>query len=451
MLNLFRLKIFWKFFTLFLFLIFLFFFFTSILFNHHWIAVLVFGFLFSILISLILAHDFNQFYTPFLLAIQSMRQKKWQVRVPVLGDDELTVLSRSMNQFSESLVDFIEQMSKESKQLRVILDSMIEGVMVLNEDGEIILTNSALIEMFSLENSPIGFTSLEAIRNLHLQELIREASFQKKSLEREIEIRSNTLRQIRIYATPLKENEKIKGSVLVFHDITSLRNLENLRKDFVANVSHELKTPLTAIKGYTETLIGGALRDEKNANKFLEIIHEHTNRLTHLLTDLLDLSKIESGQYSLRYENFSLQSLINELISTFSHEIKSKEIIFKFIPKNVDSIFADRIALRQILSNLLENAIKYSNQKSTIILQAESNTQSIRFEIEDNGPGISPEHLPRIFERFYRTDASRSRELGGTGLGLSIVKHLIQLHGGEISVESKLDKGSKFIFTIPRT
>ncbi len=451
MLNLFRLKIFWKFFTLFLFLIFLFFFFTSILLNHHWISVLVFGFLFSILISLILAHDFNQFYAPFLLAIQSMRQKKWQVRVPVLGDDELTVLSRSMNQLSESLVDFIELMSKESKQLRVILDSMIEGVMVLNEDGEIILTNSALVEMFSLENSPIGFTSLEAIRNLHLQELIREASIQKKSLEREIEIRSNILRQIRIYATPLKENEKIKGSVLVFHDITSLRNLENLRKDFVANVSHELKTPLTAIKGYTETLIGGALRDEKNANKFLKIIHEHTNRLTHLLTDLLDLSKIESGQYSLRYENFSLQSLINELISTFSQEIKSKEIIFKFIPKNLDSIFADRTALRQILSNLLENAIKYSNQKSTIILQAESNTQSIRFEIEDNGPGISPEHLPRIFERFYRTDASRSRELGGTGLGLSIVKHLVQLHGGEISVESKLDKGSKFIFTIPIT
>lgn len=413
-------------------------------------AILVFGFVFPTLLSLILAHDFNRFYSAFLQAIQSIQQKKWQIRVPVLGNDEPAILSRAINGMSESLVSFIEQMSNESKQLRVILDSMIEGVMVLNEEGEIILTNSAFIEMFSLENSPIGFTSLEAIRNLHLQELIREASFQKKSLEREIEIRSSILRQIRIYATPLKENEKIKGSVLVFHDITSLRNLENLRKDFVANVSHELKTPLTAIKGYTETLIGGALRDEKNANKFLQIIHEHTDRLTHLLTDLLDLSKIESGQYSLRHENFSLQSLINELISTFSREIKSKEIVFEFVPKNVDPIFADRIALRQILSNLLENAIKYSNQKSTIILQAESDTQSTRFEIEDNGPGISPEHLPRIFERFYRTDSSRSRELGGTGLGLSIVKHLVQLHGGEISAESQLGKGSKFVFTIPQ-
>ncbi len=414
-------------------------------------AVLVFGFIFSTLTSLILAHNFNQFYLSFFQAIRSIRQKKWQVRVPVLGNDELAVLSRSMNELSESLVDFIDQMSEESKQLRVILDSMIEGVMVLNEEGEIVLTNSAFVEMFSLDNSPIGFTSLEAIRNLPLQELISEVLFQKKSLEREIEIRSDTPRQIRIYATPLKENEKIRGSVLVFHDITSLRNLENLRRDFIANVSHELKTPLTAIKGYTETLMGGALRDEKNANKFLQIIHEHTNRLTHLLMDLLDLSKIESGQYSLRYEKFSVQSLVNELISTFSREIKSKEIVFEFVSKNVDSISADRMAVRQILSNLLENAIKYSNRKSRIILQAESESESIRFEIKDNGPGISPEHLPRIFERFYRTDPSRSRELGGTGLGLSIVKHLVQLHGGEISAESELDKGSRFVFTIPRT
>jgi two-component system phosphate regulon sensor histidine kinase PhoR len=404
----------------------------------------------AVLMSVLLARQFSKSLHELIQAVSQMARGDLEVRVPIHGNNELITLSRSFNHLSQKMSDLVKKISDEKKQLKTILDSMVEGVMVLDPEGRILLANPAFREIFSLEVNPEGRTPLELVRNADLQKVVKEVLAGKDSVEREIQIQRGETQQIRVQASPLKTTEKIQGSVLVFYDITDLRRLENVRREFVANVSHELKTPLAAIKGYAETLIHGALKDEANAMKFLQVIDRHADRLHHIVQDLLDLSKIESAQYELRLEKISIEPLIEELKSTFQKEIEAKKIHFQIFHPNVDSMWVDGTGIRQILSNLLDNAIKYSNEGGEITLRVDLTDHSLRFCIQDSAAGIAPEHLPRIFERFYRVDSSRSRQLGGTGLGLSIVKHLVQLHGGEVWAESELGKGSRFYFTLPQ-
>ncbi|MFO1519959.1 MAG: ATP-binding protein [bacterium] len=411
---------------------------------------LLLGSLVAFLMSFWLARRFAKPLGEMTGAVLQMAEGNLRVRVPVKGNDEITVLSRSFNHLSEKMDDLVKRISEEKKQLRVILDSMVEGVMVLDSSGQIILTNHAVGEIFSLQIRPEGLTPLELIRNGDLQQVVKEALSGKDSIEKEIQIEKGGSKQIMVHASPLKSEEGTEGSVLVFYDVTNVRRLENMRKEFVANVSHELKTPLAAIKGYSETLLHGALRDEKNALKFLQVIDHHADRLTQLIQDLLDLSKIESAQYELRLERAAIDPLVEELRSTFAQRLEEKRIVFETVSPPGDTLWVDVTALRQILSNLLDNAIKYSNPGGKISLSVQKKDGALTFCVEDNGPGIPPEHLSRVFERFYRVDQSRSRQLGGTGLGLSIVKHLVQLHGGETWAESELGKGSRFYFSLPQ-
>ncbi|MGD9015666.1 MAG: ATP-binding protein, partial [Candidatus Omnitrophota bacterium] len=254
-----------------------------------------------------------------------------------------------------------------------------------------------------------------------------------------------------VHATPIIRGGISEGGVLVFHDITELRRLEKIRQDFVANVSHELRTPVSSVKGYAETLLEGALKDKKNARDFLRIIHSDADRLAKLIDDLLDLSKIESGKLKMDLKSYSIKPIVKRVISGLDKQSKEKSIRIKEdIPRDIPNILADESRIAQVLLNLMDNAIKYNNEGGSITILAKEKDNFIRIEISDTGVGIPEKDLPRLFERFYRIDKARSRELGGTGLGLSIVKHIIQAHNGEVFVQSIFGKGSTFSFTIPK-
>ncbi len=416
----------------------------SVLFYGLWVGVL-----FSALLSFWVARRFSKPLQELTLAAEAMTQRDFQKRVPVKGKDEMAMLAKSFNELSRILGELVQKLSEEKNQLRTTLDSMVEGVIVLDEKGKVILSNPAFREIFHFKYPPEGYTPIELFRNSDLQEIVDALVSGKKCKETEIQIQREDLQYFRVQGAPFVSEQGIQGSVLVFYDITSLRHLENVRKDFVANVSHELKTPLTAIKGYTETLLSGALKDEQNAPKFLKIIDQHADRLNRIVSDLLDLSKIESTQHRLYLEKIDLPAFLEEIRMTFEKSLSEKQITFTVDSENVKSILADPGALRQILNNLIDNAIKYSEVGGKIEVHIQVKENATLFSLKDSGSGIPPEHLSRIFERFYRVDPSRSRAQGGTGLGLSIVKHLVQLHGGEVWAESEMGKGSAFFFTLP--
>ncbi len=418
----------------------------SVLFYGLWVGGIV-----SALISLWVARRFSKPLRGLKFAAQAMAQKNFEVKVPVKGNDEISSLAKSFNELSDILGGLVQELSEEKNLLRATLDSMLEGLIVLDPSGKIVLANPAFKNMFHFNHDPEGFTPIELFRHAELQEIVAFLIAGKACKSCEIEIQREGLQYIMVQGAPFASNQGIEGSVLVFYDITSVRHLEKVRKDFVANVSHELKTPLTAIKGYAETLLAGAIHDEENAIKFLKIIDQHSDRLNLIVLDLLDLSKIESEQYRLSLEEVELAPLLVDLKTTFEKALQAKKIQLKLHCETVKFIYCDAGAIRQVLNNLIDNAIKYSQENSFIEVEAISQKSAILFAVKDQGPGIPPEHLPRIFERFYRVDPSRSRQQGGTGLGLSIVKHLVQLQGGEIWAESNLGEGSRFYFTLPQT
>jgi len=252
-----------------------------------------------------------------------------------------------------------------------------------------------------------------------------------------------------VTASPIVENGAVRGCVLVARDITGPRKLENLRKDFVANVSHELKTPLTAIKGCAETLLGGALEDKEHGPEFARSIYDQSVRLETLVADLLNISQAESGKARLERAPVDLKALAGEAAGALAAALAKNKVSFLNLVPDGFAVSADRDKLHQVLLNLMENAAKYNREGGSVRVRAVAERGAARIFVEDDGPGIAAGHLPHIFERFYRVDKARSRELGGTGLGLSIVKHLVELHGGSVGVDSAEGRGSAFWFTLP--
>lgn len=340
----------------------------------------------------------------------------------------------------------------QEEQLKAVLNSMVEGVIVLDKQGRILLVNKTIELIFNLkEKDIIGALPLEVIRNHDLDVLLRAVLENQLTKEAEIEMVTPVERVFRIRAAPFGEfSSERKGVIAILYDVTELRKLEKIRSEFVANVSHELKTPLVAIKGFIETLLEGAINDKKNNIKFLNIINEHVIRLERLINDLLELSRIESQKATLKDRSEDIKEIINYVLQILHAKIKKKKIIVEVkIPKNFPLVKIHRYKIELVLLNLLDNAIKFNKDSGSIVISGKSNEDKVIVTIEDTGIGIPEKDLPRIFERFYRVDKGRSRELGGTGLGLSIVKHIIELYEGSVSVESELEKGSKFSFTLP--
>ena len=412
---------------------------------------------FSSLMALVLASLVGFFLShPFSRSLKEMSdiadhivQGDFSKRLLSMRKDELGTLAKAINTMAVSLERQFSTIETEKNQLKTILDGMVEGVLVTNAQGEILLANPALQSILGLGDSSLGRTLLECVRNKMIHESIQRVLQGGKPEEQEVLLGAGSReRYLILHAVPLTMNGKNKGSVSVFYDVTNLRKLERVRQEFVANASHELKTPLTNILGYAETLRRGALQ-EANAARFIEKIENHAIQLKNLVDHILKLSEIESGHLELHPTPLHLETLLAELQGDFEEALFKKRLLFeKRMPPGF-LVHADPSILKQILKNLLDNAIQYTSEEGKITVAAETVGHFHRVTVFDTGIGIPEKDLPHIFERFYCVDKARSREGGGTGLGLSIVKHLVQAQGGEVGVESQLGNGSSFFFTLP--
>lgn len=335
-------------------------------------------------------------------------------------------------------------------QQETLFNSMIEGLLLLDENERIQLANRAFVQLFGVTVDVHGKTVLEVLRQHELAKLVEKVAAQKQVLGHELKLGGLSERWLQINAAAIFNGEgKQQGTILVFHDLTRLKQLERTREEFVANVSHELRTPLSLIKGYTETLLDGAKDNPEVETKFLQTIQRNSERLQFLIEDLLTISELESGRLKMNLQSVRLRSLVDRVLEDFKTQAESRRVELKNEVPDVTAR-ADSDRLQQVLGNLIGNAIKYGRNDGHVGVTGHlSNGNSIELCVQDDGPGIPPESLERVFERFYRVDKARSREQGGTGLGLSIVKHIVQSHGGKVWAKSELGKGAAFYFTLP--
>jgi two-component system phosphate regulon sensor histidine kinase PhoR len=364
--------------------------------------------------------------------------------------DALDSLAISLNRTAAQLDRTIRTLTEERNLSSAILASMVEGVAVVNASERLLFANRGFAEILGLDVPPqSGSALVEVVRQTELIEAVRGVL--KGEPRVETEIVTGTLRQHFFAVTVASVRAaETSGAVIVLHDITELRKLERVRRDFVANVTHEFKTPLTAIQGFAETLLAGAIDDPQNRIRFLEIILEHSRRLARLTDDLLKLSKMDADRLEVEIRRLSVSQFVESCIETTQRPASEKDLrISVNLPQRLPDIAADRRRLAEVLQNLLDNAMQYTPAGGQIMVTASADGPDVTFTVSDTGIGIPQADQSRIFERFYRVDAARSREVGGTGLGLSIAKHLVEVHGGRIWVESEVGQGSQFHFTVP--
>lgn len=364
--------------------------------------------------------------------------------------DTLEALGSSLNQTASRLDRTIRTLTEERNLSSAILGSMVEGVAVVNGAERLVFANPGFAEILGLDVPPVaGSSLLEIVRQRELIDAVRLVLGGQPRVEAEIV--TGTLRQHFFAATVASVRAgETSGAVIVLHDITALRKLERIRRDFVANVSHEFRTPLTAIQGFSETLIAGAINDPNNRDRFLAIILDHSRRLARLTEDLLRLSEMDAERLELEIRRVGVAQLVESCYETAQRRAAEKGLTLSLqLPASTPDVAGDTRRLQEVLQNLLDNAIQYTLPGGEIVLSAETKNEEVIFTVADTGIGIPQSDQPRIFERFYRVDAARSREAGGTGLGLSIAKHLIEAHGGRIWVESEIGAGSKFHFSVP--
>ncbi|MBN2591255.1 MAG: PAS domain-containing protein [Sedimentisphaerales bacterium] len=375
------------------------------------------------------------------------------MRLPIPDTAEFADLAKASNEMLRQLNSKIDVISAERSQIQAILSSMIEGVLAVDSLGHIVSINKTAANLLKINSSNCQNRSIEeVIRNPQLQQYIRNTIDNKQPTETESLVLNEEGCFLQLYGSSLTDNKGNKnGAVLVLHDITRTRRLEEMRRDFVANVSHELKTPITSIKGFVETLQDGAIDNPLEAKRFLEIIARHAERLNAIVDDLLSLSVLEEDldKRRLSFENANLKPLLNSTAELAKMKAEQKNITIEVTCE--ENIYAqiNPALIEQAVLNLIDNAIKYSPNDSKILVNAQVDGKEVKINVSDQGSGIGTEHLEHIFERFYVVDKSRSRKLGGTGLGLSIVKHIAQVHGGYITVESKINQGSTFIIHLP--
>jgi two-component system phosphate regulon sensor histidine kinase PhoR len=370
-------------------------------------------------------------------------------RSRVRRGDELGELARIINRSADQLQERITEIARDRARTEAILSAMDDGVLAVDHRGTVVLANQALRRGQDLAD-PLGRHYLEVVRQHEVAALIEEVLGTGERRTAEVEM----LRGGRAYAVtgmrfPGPEDEP-HGAVLTFHDVTERHRVERLRRDFVANASHELRTPLTSIRGFVEALEDGAMDDPLTARRFLEKIRRHADRMAALVSDLLELSRLEAGERPPQWETLRPADLVDEAVASLSELARHRQVTVSADVAEAPPVVADRDRLCRILENLLENAVKYTPAGGHASVSARAGEDgSVVFEVADDGPGIPAEHLPRIFERFYRVDKARSRDLGGTGLGLSIVKHLAEGMDASISVESDPGRGTRFTVKVP--
>ncbi len=429
------------------------------------ISVISFFLLISAMIlSYYIAQKIDRPLKTIVASAQRYRDFDFTAQPYIKGPKEIHIVSQALRSMSESLKDRIQQVTRRKQELRAILSGMSEAVIVLDEQLSIREINPAALKLIRCTQEEAKHRNLiQVVRNSELYDLATEALHSPTQLEKTISlsadsgIQSASKIHLQVHAstseTEVLENglpTKLKRIILVMNDITRLKNLEKIRKDFVANVSHELKTPITSIKGFTETLLEGAIEDPATARRFVSIIRNQSERLVAIIEDLLSLSRLEQYDSSgFETESTAVAGLIRSAVSVCQSRAEEKSISISTECPTGYEFMANGALIEQALVNLIDNAIKYCSSGSQIWIRCVRAAGRTSIEVEDNGPGIPEEDVPRIFERFYRVDKTRSRDMGGTGLGLSIVKHIVLAHGGEVQVSSRVNEGSLFSFSLP--
>jgi two-component system, OmpR family, phosphate regulon sensor histidine kinase PhoR len=396
--------------------------------------------LISVLFIKIIHSIFKKSINNFANASLKIAERKFNVKLPIKEFAEVDKLYTNFNIMSDKIMSAFNELSYEKEELNSIISSIKEGVVVIDKKGRIDRVNASFLKMFHI-NDVTGKYYWEIIRNNDIIDIIKNAGAENKIVTREVELLDRTYICNSVCLTQKEEY------VLVFSDVTELAQIENIKKDFVANVSHELNTPLSAIKGYIETL----LEDENDSRKvkYLEIIKKHSERLAFIVKDLLMLSKLDEKKNFSEKVSIKVSDVIDNILPLFNEKISEKKIDLKINIEENLAITCDVFNLEQMFINLIDNAIKYTD-KGEIIVSVIKENDKIKIGIEDTGIGIPEKDIPRIFERFYVVDKSRSRLSGGTGLGLSIVKHIVLSQNGEISVDSIIGKGTKFTIVLPQ-
>lgn len=414
----------------------------------HLFFSLIIGFLMA---AALLVFIYNAYWNTVIISIRKIetvvgriRNGDLSARAPTKqGSREIDFIATSLNELAQSWEKTLSDRDGQRLRLSAVLQGMSEGVIVIDNRQRITMVNASACQMFGIEHADCqGKMLIEVVRHPAIGEWSQRPA---ASLEFTVGGKNYLA-----HGSPLENEKKESDIVIVITDITDYKKLENVRKDFVANVSHELKTPLSAIIGYSQALHEGNYQNKEQMDDFLERIHRQSERMNRIVNDLLTLSSLETGSYTINLQPVSLKDLVQRAVENVQPQADQKEQVMtiKNIP-DILQITADEVKMAQALTNLLDNASKYTPEKGRIEITAEPNEKSIKLKISDNGSGISSEHLPRIFERFYRVDKGRSRELGGTGLGLAIVKHIVEMHRGKVGVESVLGGGSTFWLELP--
>jgi two-component system, OmpR family, phosphate regulon sensor histidine kinase PhoR len=407
--------------------------------NYH-VAMISLGIVFiALLAAYIISRSVVRPIRHLTLAASKVASGDFSVRVFLETKDELRTLADSFNRMNEETERTFSELGQQKEELKSIIDSLQEGLLVLNKQGRVIRSNESFQKIIG-NQAVEGKFYWEIMRNPRFPELLKKAGLEKKKFMEDFTL---TDRVFMCSVTPLQGGD---GTVSIFYDITEIKNIEKIKKDFVINVSHELRTPLTAIKGYAETL-----RKEVNTapgNKYLEIVERNTDRLINIVNDLLLLSSLEE-KTALELEDIDLGGFLENVIRIFDQKLKDKQLSLVIdVKENFPPIKADLFKLEQMLVNLLDNAVKYTD-RGEITISMDVHDKRVRIQVRDTGIGIPKDDIPRVFERFYVVDKSRSRKSGGTGLGLSIVKHIVLLHHGTIDIESALGKGTSVTVTLP--
>jgi two-component system phosphate regulon sensor histidine kinase PhoR len=392
---------------------------------------------------------------------QQITNMNYKARVNVRKKDEVGQLGLAINRMADSLQLQMNRITENESRLKSVLENMSSGVMMIDRDEKIVLLNPAAEELLGFSSQELlGKTYYEAKQQYEFTQLIRECIETREHIRDEMIFYYPAERILDINLSPIAQrDEEWSGVLIVLHDITAVRRLERMRSEFVANVSHELKTPIAAVKGFAETLLAGALNDKETAKSFLQIIFDESERLNRLIGDILELSKIESKRIPMHFSPVHMQTFVGDIISIMAPEAQKKHIELSMQVPGDLYMEADEDRLRQIFINLLSNGINYTPEGGKVKVRVEpvpagaaakeGEYERVRIVIQDTGIGIPKKDLPRIFERFYRVDKARSRSSGGTGLGLSIVKHLVELHHGTIRVDSEVGIGTKFTIEMP--
>ncbi|MBF0386367.1 MAG: PAS domain-containing protein [Candidatus Omnitrophica bacterium] len=417
-----------------------------------WISVAVLG---SILVALMIHTRYLRPLDRLAVKVAHVTQGPVTFAEGNLRRDELGVLARRLNDMAEEFRKEVENAIGEKEEVRAVITSMSEGVLVIGADKRILHASHPVIRMLDLRaGNPYGRFYWEVLRQEEVVAVIESALQSRVTISREL-VSLTEGASFSMHAAPVfAAAERLHSVVVIFHDISAIKKFDRMRAEFVANVSHELKTPLTSIKGFAETLKSGGIDDPAVAVRFLGIIETQALRLEKLVSDILFLSAIEAqesaGELPAR-EPVSLATIIDDVLEAQRGQIQARgHALTRLIPNNTPQVQGDRIQLEQVFSNLISNAIKFTPPNGTITIEAVEEKGQVRIDIKDTGIGIPPEHTGRLFERFYRVDKARSQEMGGTGLGLAIVKHIVALHGGSVSVKSTPSVGTVFSVFLPR-